>query len=266
MNIRQKNILELLQKHERLDIATAAEKFAVSEMTIRRDLRYLESQKYILQIKNGAVAHPAQYEPESILANLNDMKFDLANVLYDKLFPCKKIFIGTGTTCLAFAKTVARRNALPLTVITHSLSVASALFRSKCKVILLGGELRTTSMDLVGAAAERSLTEYKVDWLVSGCDGALADYGFYTSDMRLSHLERETISIAEKVAIITESNKFGKRSITRFAAREEVSLLVTDSDISETDAGKLKACGIELCTVQIQGSNEQTYPGETTDK
>jgi DeoR family transcriptional regulator of aga operon len=217
-------------------------------MTIRRDLRYLESRKYILQIKGGAVVHPAQYEPESLLNSLNDLKFELADLLYDKIFPCSRIFIGTGTTCLAFAKTVARRNSFPVTVITHSLSVASALFRSRCKVILLGGELRTTSMDLVGEAAERSLTEYKVEWLISGCDGALADYGFYTSDMRLSKLGKETISVAEKVAIITESSKFGSRSLTRFAARDEVDLLVTDGNISACDAEKLKSCGIELCT------------------
>ena len=220
MTTRQKNLLELLQKQERLDSASAAKKFGVSTMTIRRDFRVLEAEKLILQTKGGAVIHPAQYEPENIISELNDLKFEIADALFQRIFPCKSLFIGTGTTCLAFAKTVARRNIVPNTVITHSLSVASALFQSRSKVILLGGELRKNSMDLVGETAERNLSEYKVEWLISGCDGALADYGFYTSDMRLHNLERKTISVADNVAVITESSKFGK-NLERVAGRCE---------------------------------------------
>ncbi len=246
MHTRQKIIMEMLQRSGRLGVHATARELGVSEMTVRRDLRALEKEKLLVQVRGGAMPHPARYEPEKLLSDLNDVKFALAEALYRRIIPCETMFVGTGSTCLAFAKLMARKTLLPGTVITHSLPVASALFRSRCKVILLGGELRTKSMDLVGPVAEKTLEEYHVQWLVSGCDGAFADYGFYTSDVSLSNLEKKTISVADKTAVITESAKFGKRSLTRFAALEDIDLLVTDAGLTAEDETKLRSHDIEV--------------------
>jgi DeoR family transcriptional regulator of aga operon len=251
MHTRQKLIMEMLQRSGRIGVHETARELGVSEMTLRRDLRALEKEKLLVQVRGGAMPHPARYEPENVLSDLSDLKFALAEALYRRIVPCETMFVGTGSTCLAFAKLMARKTLLPGTVITHSLPVASALFRRRCQVILLGGELRTRSMDLVGPVAEKTLEEYHVDWLVSGCDGAFADYGFYTSDVSLSNLEQKTISIADRSAIITESAKFGKRSLTRFAPLDDIDLLVTDDRLAPEDEAKLVAHDIEV--IKIDG-------------
>lgn len=246
MHTRQKMIVEMLQRAGRLELHAAARELGVSEMTLRRDLRALESRRVLVQIRGGAMPYPVRYEPENAFSGLNDLKFALAEALCRSILPCETMFIGTGTTCLAFARVMARRSLLPATIITNSLSVASALFQRRCKVMLLGGELRSKSMDLVGPAAEKTLEEYHVEWLISGCDGAFADYGFYTSDVSLSNLEKKTISIADKSAVITESGKFGRRSLTRFASLEDIDLLVTDPGLTAEDEAKLVSHGIEV--------------------
>ena len=251
MYTRQKLIMEMLQRSGKLEIHAAARELGVSEMTLRRDLRALEQRKLLVLVRGGAMPHPARYEPENAFPELGNAKFALAEALYRRIVPCETMFVGTGNTCLAFAKLMSRQTLLPATVITHSLSVASALFRSRCKVILLGGELRTKSMDLVGPVAEKTLEEYRVEWLVSGCDGAFADYGFYTSDMSLSNLEQRTIAIADRTAIITESVKFGKHSLTRFARLEDIDLLVTDDRLDPGDGAKLAAKGIEIVRIPV---------------
>ena len=254
---RHKIIIEMLQRSGRLSVHTAAVELGVSDMTVRRDFRELEAAKVLLRVKGGdAVPHPARYEPESLVSELSDTKFELAKALYRRLLPSETMFIGTGSTCLCFAKVVARLNLLPLTVVTHSLPVASALFQSRCLVILLGGELRSSSMDLVGPAAEKSLADYHVNWLVSGCDGAFADYGFYTSDVRLSNLEQRTISVADHIAIITESSKFGRRTLTRFASLDDIDLLVTDDKLDPGDEAKLAAHDIEIVKVPAVPDNK----------
>ena len=246
MHQRQKKILDMLQKGKLL-IPEAAETLGVSQMTLRRDLRELESRKLLLQVKNGAIPHPARYEPEPVLDDeLMQCKFALANLLYDAIMPVTSLFISTGTTALAFAKVIARRNSLPVTVITNSLPVASALFKTSCKVILLGGELRTNSLDLIGPAAERNLLDYRVDYLVSGCDAALSEYGFYTSDVSLAQLERKSIQIAEKSAVITDSSKFSRGALTRFAALSDINLLVTDNKLVANDLKNLQDAKIEV--------------------
>ena len=152
MHQRQKKILDMLQSG-RVEIRSAALELGVTEMTLRRDLKELENQKLVLRVKGGAIPHPARYEPETVVPGRLDRKFAIANALFLRILPADSIFLSTGSTSLAFAKVIARRNVLPMTVITNSLPVASALFRSCCKVILLGGELRTNSLDLVGPIA-----------------------------------------------------------------------------------------------------------------
>ena len=235
---RHKKILDMLEGG-RLVIKKAALELGVTEMTLRRDLRYLESQGNLLQVRNGAVLSPARYEPEKSQREDLERQFLLAGALYKRILPAETLFISTGSTTLAFAKLIARQNTLPMTVITNSLPVASALFKTHCHVILLGGELRSTSLDLVGPVAERNIADYHVDYLISGCDAASSDYGFYTSDMNLSNLEKKSIHIADKTAVITASSKFGKKALTRFASREEVDILVTDEELSAKDSENL---------------------------
>ncbi len=246
---RHKKILDMLESG-RLVIREAALALGVTEMTLRRDLRYLEGQGSLLQVRNGAVLSPARYEPEKNEREDFERKFLLAEALYKRILPAETLFISTGSTTLAFAKLIARQNTLPMTVITNSLSVASALFKTHCHVILLGGELRSTSLDLVGPVAERNIADYHVDYLISGCDAASSDYGFYTSDMNLSNLEKKSIHIADKTAVITTSFKFGKKALTRFASREEVDILVTDEELSEKDSENLSPF-MEIVKVKV---------------
>ena len=248
MHQRQKKILDMLQAGKLLIPAAAAE-LGVAEMTLRRDLKELEARKLILRVKNGAIPHPALYGPEHSTDELLALKFAMANKLYDLIMPADSLFISTGTTALAFAKILARRSKQHVTVITNALPVASALFQSSCKVILLGGELRSNSLDLVGPVAERNLMGYQVDYLVSGCDAALTDYGFYTSDVSLAQLEQKSLSIAAHAAIITDSSKFSKRALTRFAALSDIDLLVSDSNLDTSAVRQLENAGIEVTLV-----------------
>ena len=215
-------------------------------------MKELESKKMVLLVKGGAVPHPARYEPEQTETELLGRKFAIAKALFLRILPTDTIFISTGSTSLAFAKVIARQNVLPMTVVTNSLSVASTLFRSCCKVILLGGELRTNSLDLVGPISEKNIEEYHVDWLISGCDGAFSDYGFYTSDISLSNLEKKSIGIADHVAVIADSTKFGRKALTRFAALKDIDLLVTDNGLSDDDYKKLRKAAIEVIKVELE--------------
>ena len=252
MHQRQKKILDMLQ-NGKVEIRSAALELGVTEMTLRRDLKELEERKLVLRVKGGAIPHPARYEPETAVTARLDRKFAIANALFLRILPADSIFLSTGSTTLAFAKVIARRNVLPMTVITNSLPVASTLFRSCCKVILLGGELRTNSLDLVGPIAERNLEEYHVNWLISGCDGAFSDYGFYTSDVSLSNLEKKSLRIAEHAVIIADSSKFGRRALTRFASLKDIDLLVTDDEFAPADEIKLAKAGIEIIKVPAPG-------------
>ena len=249
MHTRHKKILEQLRRRGSLSFKEAADLTGVTEMTIRRDVRILSERHLVMAVKNGMIPHPAGYEPENSALLLNPEKFALAEALYNNIMPAETLFLGSGFTVLAFAKILSTRPSPRLTVITNSLAAAAALFRTRHKVLLLGGELRQESMDLKGDMANANIGSCRVDYLISGCDAASGEFGFYTADPELSRLERSSIAIADKVAIITESGKFKKKGKVCFALPEEVDLLVTDKALSSETASILENVNVKVVTV-----------------
>ena len=92
MHQRHKKILDMLQAGKLL-IKEAAVELGVTEMTLRRDLKELESKKMVLLVKGGAVPHPARYEPEQTETELLGRKFAIAKALFLRILPTDTIFI-----------------------------------------------------------------------------------------------------------------------------------------------------------------------------
>ena len=248
MEARRQKILEMLNRG-RLELRSAAAELGVSEMTLRRDLRELEARQQLIQVKGGAVPITTVLSPRDGAYQVNTVQMRIAEALLNRILPCQSVFLSAGRTAFALAKLLMTGRAGRITVITNSLAAASVLIHSKCQVILPGGELRSNSLDLVVTSAEKTLENYCVDWLVSGCDSASADDGFYTADVGLANMEISSLSIARHVAIITESGKFGRRAFARFATPRDVDLLVTDDQLSDSALRALRAGDVEVIRV-----------------
>ena len=252
MENRRQRILTMLNRG-RLDLKSAAEELGVSEMTLRRDLRELESKRLLLQVKGGAVPYNPGFMPKDGVYQVNEQQMRIAEALLNRILPCQSVFLSAGRTAFAVAKLLMTGRAGRIKVITNSLATAAVLFHSKCQVILPGGELRSNSLDLVVTSAEKTLENYCVDWLISGCDAAsVEDDGFYTADVGLANMETSSLGIAQHVAVITESGKFGRRSFVKYASPRDIDLLVTDVGIPDNALRSLRASGVEVVLVPVE--------------
>lgn len=245
MNQRQQELLDRLNRSGKAVIEVEAEHFGVASMTIRRDLRFLEKNGLAVQTKKGAIPKPKIYAAPLNMAEDSAVKRKIAARLLEMIEPSSTVLLSTGTTTLTFARLLAQQN-LPMTIITNSIPIASALFQTRIKVILIGGELRTTSLDLVGPAAEKYLSEYHIDLLVTGCDGADAQQGFYTSDLNLANLEKLSAKVSDKVIVITESRKFGRKALVKFAEIADVDAIITDNHLKAIDRELIARKGVEV--------------------
>jgi DeoR/GlpR family transcriptional regulator of sugar metabolism len=244
MNQRQQELKKRIDEFGHIDIANEAKFFAVSEMTIRRDIVFLEKNGLAVQVKGGAI--PKAKICESMLNSPTKNAIAAAMLeLFEQMPEVKTLMLSTGGTTLAFARLLAQKN-LPITVLTNSIPVASALFQTQSKVILTGGELRTTSMDLVGPAAEKYLSDYHVDLLLTGCDGADSQEGFYTSDLNLASYEKLSVKNSDRTFILTESAKFNSKALAKLAELEEIDTLITDSGLKAIDREMLSRKKIKV--------------------
>jgi DeoR/GlpR family transcriptional regulator of sugar metabolism len=246
MNQRQQILLDRLKNTGHISVLNQAKELSVTEMTIRRDLSFFEKQGIATRIHGGAIPSVPLPQGIDIMAGKpREAQTAIAKQTLKLLTPGSTVLFNIGTTVLQVAREIATAK-IHLTVITTSIPVAVALYQSECQVILPGGTLRRQGLDLTGPITEKNLNEYHVDALISGCDGAVADDGFFTSDINLAEIEKKSVEIAKQVIMVTESNKFGQKSFAKFANISDIAYLVTDKNLSARNQTALSAAGVKI--------------------
>jgi DeoR/GlpR family transcriptional regulator of sugar metabolism len=248
MNIRQTEIMRLLEERGRVSISEIKSLFGVSEMTIRRDLTALEEMGYAVRIHGGVTARNRLFLESSFIQRERlrvDQKKAIARRALDLVTPGENVILDTGSTTLYLARELVR-SGMVLTVATTSLAVASTLFNSSIDVLIFGGFLRREIPDLIGPLTEKNLLEFHAHKLFMGCDGVVPEEGFYTSDLNISYIEEKMVRSADSVIVLTDSTKFGRKSFVKYAGVDMVDKVITDSEVDKAVADELKAHGVEL--------------------
>ena len=169
---RQQTILHLLDTRGQVTIADLSGRFAVSEMTIRRDLAQLEAEGLLRRTHGGATRTASgSFEPPFALrARLHpDAKRAIAAEVADRLADGQTVVLDGGSTGAAIAEAIAGRN---LTVCALNMRVADILASSpNTRVMVPGGLIRPGELSLTGPAAERTLADHRFDTYVDGRGG-----------------------------------------------------------------------------------------------
>lgn len=246
MNTRQATILDLVQGNQRVSVRELARYFNVSDMTIRRDLTLLEERGHLVRTHGGgmAVVRADFLQRAFPHAAITPQKRAIGCLAASLVGQGQTVMVDTGTTALEVARHLPHNAGI--TVATTSLCVAEELYGSPINVLLLGGILRREFPSLYGPMTEGMLQSLHVDVIFMGCDGANSEEGVYTADLHIASLEQAMMRIADRVVIVTESSKFGKRAFSRFARPEEIHTLVTDTSLNETDRQNLQERGVTV--------------------
>jgi len=252
MNARKAAIVELLQEKESVRIRDLASRFEVSQMTIRRDLDEMAENGMVIRTHGGAIPSERLRFLESALcdATVSPEKVAIGKLAASLVSSGQTIMVDAGTTALEVARSLPQ--SMRITVATTSLCVAQLLHDSPIDVLLLGGFLRKEFPSMYGPMTESMLGGFHVDTLFIGCDGASSVDGFYTTEARISSLEQTMIRIAERVVLVSESSKFGRRAFVRYATPGDVDVVVTDGSLSDQDRHNLEEQGVEVLIARNQ--------------
>ena len=176
---RQKQILSLLTRQQRLSVAEIVAQFAISEATARRDLESLASQGKAQRVHGGVIA-VEQAPPELPILEREseqlDEKIRIARAASELVSDKETVFLGSGSTVLEVARHL--RNRRNLTVITNSLPVLNMLVGiNGITVISLGGMLRDSELSFIGHITEQALMEVRADKVIMGTRGVSLEHG-----------------------------------------------------------------------------------------
>jgi DeoR/GlpR family transcriptional regulator of sugar metabolism len=229
---RRREILKMLRAGTSVDTALLSQRLGVSEMTIRRDLKELETQNAILRSYGGATLARRihlEFQFDQRRQGALAAKQEIGRYAAALVEPHETVFIDTGTTTLEFARELARRD-IPVTVATPSLAVGSELWgRERIKVLILGGELREGSPDLTGPLCEHSLEMLQAARAFLGCDALNPERGFFAADSEGARVSSTMLRNAAWVCVLSDGSKINRQAPVRYATLDEVDLLVTDA-------------------------------------
>ncbi|MBL4928763.1 DeoR/GlpR family DNA-binding transcription regulator [Fuscibacter oryzae] len=218
-----------LKRDGRVVAADLAQEFAVSEDTIRRDLRDLAKAGLCRKVYGGAllVAGPAPKAgpimQRSTLAA--DDKARLAVAAAGLIAPGQIVFLDAASTNLAIAGAIPR--ALPVTVVTNTPAIAVALSdHAHARVILLGGVFDAERGGCFGGAAIAALQQINADLFFVGACGLHGQIGVTAFDPAEAELKRAMAQQSTRLAVAATSDKIATIAPFRVAPADAVDHLV----------------------------------------
>ncbi len=249
---RQRMILDLLERQGVVRNTDLNRLLNVSLVTIRADLRELQNQGALEIVHGGAVARrPEDYElllDERTRQNA-DKKRRIGAYAAQMVHSEQTIIVDAGST------TIELINWLPpdlddLKIVTHGLNIAVAAARLPyVEVVVPGGIVRPLTLAIVGPQVLGFLEMINADCVFLATNGFSPEYGITTANMLEVEVKRMIVQRAERVVLLADSSKFGKRQSLTVIPIDRVDTVITDNDLSDASANRLVALGIEVIRV-----------------
>lgn len=245
MTERQSKLIKLVNQHHKIEVSKLAEYLEVSQVTIRKDLDYLESEGLLSREHGYALIKNANDINTRLTINY-DKKFAIATRAAEMVEDGETVMLESGSTCALLAEQLAKMKK-NVTIITNSAYIAIRIRDLPIrKVILLGGEYQKEYQGMVGPLIRKCAKEFYVDKFFVGTDGFIPDAGFTCDDlMRVETMEYMAKS-ANRMIILVDSSKFHKQGVVIQTTFNEIDTICTDSDVPQSALEILKNRNIHV--------------------
>ncbi len=207
-----------------------AQRFGVTEETVRRDFETLHGQGLLQRTHGGAVAldHPRRSltAKERSVRNV-EAKRSIAQVAAELVGPREIIFVDASSTALQFV------NALPnieIKIVTNAHDVIAAVAdRDLITVVGTGGTFDPNSRSYVGPQVEACTERYHITKMFLSCDGIDPEKGASEQDEAQATLKAHIIKHADASYLLADSSKWGRRSAYYFCPPGNITAVVMES-------------------------------------
>ncbi|HED06128.1 MAG TPA: DeoR/GlpR transcriptional regulator [Ignavibacteria bacterium] len=251
MGERYQYVLRKLNEQGFVKVYNLSKELQVSSVTIRKDLKALEDRELLFRTHGGATSLN-QYTnipyPRPLIdkeKSNREAKQNIAKAAALLIEENDSIIIASGTTVIEFARNIGQQR--NITVLSSTLNVSEILSKHpKVEVIQLGGIIRKSSNSVIGSFAEKMLADLMCNKLFVGVDGIDLTYGLTTTSSMEASLNKVMIDSAQKVIVLSDSSKFGKRSFGRICGLDKVDILITDKFIKDSFKKSLETSGVKV--------------------
>ena len=239
---REKLILDRLSADGSVSVCELARDLALSEVTIRGDLKVLENKGWINRKRGGAA--PALHR--DILERQRmypEQKNTIARAAADLVRDGDVIMIEAGTTTALIARYLAEKR--DVHIVTNSTLVFSyARMYPFLQITMTGGEFRRPTESLVGPIALETIARLNVRLAFVGTDGFTLERGMTTHLMEGAEIVKAMETHAENTVLVADSSKYGRVGFASVLPLSAMNLILTDEGLEEQAEAELREAGI----------------------
>ena len=244
VNNRRNNILKFIKDNKQAKTNELVEIFKVSEITIRRDLDYLQSIGKIERFYGGA-----EYNESNSCKNLTieNNKEKIAKKCADFIKENDDIFINSSSTALGVLKYLKNKR---INVITNNAKASYIDIDPLVNVILTGGRVSYPKNALTGTVALNNLKTVASDISILGISG-VSESGELTTSV-IDEVEINQYMINESTSkniLVCDSSKFSKTANFKIGTIENIDILITDSSMPRSILEYAESLGIKVILV-----------------
>lgn len=232
---RQHRILQMLAESANISIADMSRLTNVSEVTIRKDLQYLESIGKIFRTygkieltDSGRIRGNNCFIPPELQSGYAHKK-RIGALAGQMVLDDDALFIGPGYTCLEVANHLKERKRL--SVVTNNISAAIELACiPEFHVLTAPGAFtkRNGTYYVTGSATIQYMKELFVDKIFVTADGVSLDRGFSVLDDETARIFKALHKPSARLIVCVDSARFGRNAFAPMASFAEVDTVITD--------------------------------------
>lgn len=249
---RHRHIIDALDEAGQVGVADLADRLAVSEMTVRRDLQELEQAGLLRRVHGGATRSLGRaWEPpfRTREGRARDVKARIAALGAEYLRDGDAVGLDVGSTVLQLARHLEERS--NLTVVTASLRVASEVaarvaLEQDLRLVLTGGVVRSEELSMTGRLAADTLGRLRLDTAFIGVGGIDPVEGATEYNLEDAEVKRAMIARSQRVVVLADASKLGSVCFAAVAPLAEVDVVVTDADADAATVARLREAGVDV--------------------
>ena len=220
----------------------------VSEVTLRKDLRFLDEAKKLVRIHGGAksIQDIAGYGNNFSMREMlhQEEKVLIAEKAAALVPSGASVYISSGTTCAEFARRLPHK---PLYVFTDGIIVAlNVPTCPEINVEVLGGSFNRNTMRLDGPSVISSLETLRFDYAFLGTPGFHPNYGFSCATPMIAVTYNKAIEHADKVVFLLDSSKINYIHTPRNIPLQAVDIVVSDGNLPMEIVSTMEQNGITV--------------------
>jgi DeoR family transcriptional regulator of aga operon len=250
--LRHDTIRRAVEVNGRVSIADLKDRLGVSEVTIREDLKFLETARVLTRIRGGAVVTRnggIEMSLEETSTTNRAEKMAIGAYAASLVENGQTIIIDVGSTTTELAKALAAE-LVRVVVITNGLNIALGLESLPgISVIVTGGTLRPLQHSLVAPMGTILLDKFKAEVAFLGCNGVDPDRGFTNTNIAEAEIKQAMVRSAERTVFLADNEKIGTVASAFVADISCADLLITDTGANTSELANLRAKGLEVVTV-----------------